>query len=682
MTTYMMKRIFRGTAAAFLLLAATPLFSAVKLHGLFTDNMVLQREAPIVIYGTAEVGETVTVDFNGKTAVAKSINGQWKVTFPAMKAGGPLTMTVAGTSSITLKNILIGDVWICTGQSNMAGLLKTYKSDAYKAYQHLYAGIPQSNPQIRLFKVKQDGADIPQRDVVTDAEFGAVWRECDEASALMFSAMGYLFGSKLQKEIGVPVGLIYSTVGGTPAESWVSRETLASRPEFKDITDSYEAALKNYAQASELHQKKLAEFKAKPAAARKGQKAPSAPMGPENRKRPCALYNYMIAPLQQFPIKGAIWYQGEGNATRAVQYRTLFPALISSWRQQWGLGEFPFLFVQLAAYHKLNAEVEDPAWAWLREAQTMTLALPKTGMAVAIDAGHQSNIHPPYKPVVADRLVATALKVAYGREVVASGPTFKSVNIQGNQAVIGFENVGGGLVTKAVTLDGNEVSASPIKGFAICGEDKKFKWANASIQGNTIVVSSPDVAKPVAVRYAWSDFPLCNLYNKEGFPAIPFRTDSFEQKDVGKVTGIAVGKPFICNSPIGNGLYGGLTDGNLADSSKTSFATSGAKTFPKEVTVDLRGRFKVTDIRVHNSALGGTKTVEVQVSSDGKEFKTVGKTEFKNYVSDTFELNNLNARNVSFVRLYFPDVHDISFQHKSNGFVFLRELEVQGEGEK
>jgi len=660
-----------------------PAFADVKLHGLFTDNMVLQRDMPIAIFGTGDDGEAVTVEFNGQTAKCKVAGGQWKATLPPMKAGGPFTLAVAGKNSIAIKNILVGDVWLCTGQSNMAGTLASYKSDAYKEYQQLFAGMPEPNDRIRMFKLKQSAADTPQRDVVTSDDFGPQWRPCDDKSAMLFSAVGYLFGSKLQKQIGVPVGLIYATLGGTKAESWVSLDTLKSRPEFQVIFDDYEAAKKSYPAAMKQYEKAMAEWKAKKPAEREGKRGPQPPMGPNHVKRPTGLYNFEIAPMQQFPIKGAIWYQGESNAGRAVQYRTLFPALITSWRRQWGQGDFPFLFVQLAAFHKLNPEPEDPDWAWLREAQAMTLSLPNTGMAVAIDAGHQTNIHPPYKPLVADRLVACALKIAYGRDVVGSGPTFRRMTVNGNQAVIEFDHVGSGLVTKDVDVDGgNHVPASRLTGFAVCGEDKKFKWADAVIRNNTVVVSCPDVAKPVAVRYAWSDFPLCNLYNKEGFPAVPFRTDQFEQKDAGRTTGIAVGKPFTCNQPITNGLFGGLTDGELKDSSKTSFATNGAVKFPKEVTVDLQGRFTVSEVRVYNSALGGTKTVEVQVSGDGREFKTLGKTEFKNYSPDTFELTKLNAKGVGFVRLVFPDVHEISFQHKPNGFVFLRELEVQGTPEK
>ena len=345
----------------------TPAFAEIKLHGLFTDNMVLQRELPVAVYGRGDEGETVTVQLNGSTATAKVVAGQWKVKLPPMKAGGPYTLSVTGTNSIALKNVLIGDVWLCTGQSNMAGLLKNYKGDTYKEYQHLFAGIPQPNVNLRLFKVKQDGADTPQREVVTADEFGPLWRQCDEESALMFSAMGYLFGSKLQKEIGVPVGLIYATVGGTKAESWVSLDTLQSRPEFKAILDDYETAKKHLPIAQKQYEKALADWKAKKPADRRGRKPPQSPMGPDHMKRPTGLFNFMIAPLQQFVIKGAIWYQGESNSGQAVQYRTLFPSLITSWRWQWGQGDFPFLFVQLAAFHKLNPEPEDTDWAWLRE---------------------------------------------------------------------------------------------------------------------------------------------------------------------------------------------------------------------------------------------------------------------------------------------------------------------------
>ncbi len=221
---------------------------------------------------------------------------------------------------------------------------------------------------------------------------------------------------------------------------------------------------------------------------------------------------------------------------------------------------------------------------------------------------------------------------------------FKRLTVKGNQAVLEFENVGGGLITREVNADGHQVPADVLKGFSVCGEDKRFHWADAVIQGDQVLVSSPKVAAPVAVRYAWADFPLCNLYNREGFPAVPFRTDQFEAAAIGKVSGIAVGKPFLCNQPIMNGRYGGLTDGDLGDNNQTTWASNGSMTFPKNVTVDLKGKYNLTNLRVYNSALGGTKTVEVQISQDGKEFEALGKTEFKNYTADDFELANRRRR--------------------------------------
>jgi len=503
---------------------------AAELHGLFTDNMVLQRDRPVAVFGTGAEGETVTVEIAGRKASGSVVGGRWKVMLPPLAAGGPHTLTVTGNNVVKLENVLCGDVWLCTGQSNMAGVLKAYRRGDPES-QRLFAGVPKENPQIRLFKLRQDAADSPQRDVVTDRVFGPSWRVCDEASALDFSATGFLFGVNLQPEIGVPIGLVYATLGGTHAECWMPAEALRSRPEFAEILDQYEADKAAYPEAQKQYLAKLAAWKATPAAERTGKKPPQPPMGPEHPKRPSGLFNFMIAPLQQFTIKGAIWYQGEGNATRAVQYRTLFPALITSWRKAWGLGDFPFLFVQLAAYRQANPDPEDTDWPWLREAQAMALALPNTGMAVAIDAGSQTNIHPPDKPTVGARLAAAALEVAYGRDIVASGPTFKRLTISGSEAVLDFDNVGGGLVAKAVDLDGHSLPADRLHGFAICGPDKKFHWADASIRGGQVVVSSPRVSAPVAVRYAWANFPLCNLSNREGFPAVPFRTDDFERQD-------------------------------------------------------------------------------------------------------------------------------------------------------
>jgi len=512
--------------------AAMPAQGDVSLHGLFTDNMVLQRDAPVAVYGRGDEGEAVTVRLGDATASTVVTDGRWIVSLPPLKAGGPFTLSVTAHNSIAVENVLVGDVWVCTGQSNMATLLKLYTTGPeYEAYRHLFVEVPKPNDQLRLFKVTMGAADTPQRDVAADGNTAGGWRPCDEQAAMQFSALGYLFGSRLQKEIGVPVGLIHAAVGGTMAECWVSGDTLDGRPEFKVILDRFETAKQRYPTAFARYQAALAEAKTGTYKDRRGRRKPVEPLGPDSLKRPTGLYNFMIAPLQQFMIKGVVWYQGEGNAAEPVQYRTLFPALITSWRRQWGQGDFPFLFVQLAGFNKVNSEPEDPHWAWLREAQAMQLSLPATGMAVAIDAGHQTNIHPPNKPLVADRLVATALKTAYSRDIVASGTTFRRMTVTGDRAVIEFDNIGGGLVAKEVELDGGiQVAADEIKGFAVCGDDKVFRWGRAVIEGDTVVVTSPDVPQPVAVRYAWANFPVCNLFNAEGFPAVPFRTDRFERE--------------------------------------------------------------------------------------------------------------------------------------------------------
>lgn len=652
---------------------------AITPHGLFTDNMVLQRDQPIRVYGTGADGTKVTVNLDGETASAIVESGEWSVSLPAMEAGGPHVLVIEGEKVITLKNVMVGDVWLCTGQSNMAGTLASYMSSSYKDYQHLYEGLPEANPMIRLFKLKQSGADSPQRDVVTNEKFGSAWRLCDDESARLFSATGYLFGRALQPEIDVPVGLIYATLGGTKAESWVAKEVLKSRPEFKNILDDYEVAVANFPQNEEAYEQRLEDWRAMPPAERRGVRMPQAPMGPQHPKRPSGLFNYMIAPLQKFPVAGAIWYQGEGNSGRPEQYQKLFPDLITSWREQWGQGDFPFLFVQLAAFKNYNPAPEDTDWARLREAQTMTLSLPGAGMATIIDAGHQTNIHPPDKPTVGKRLAAQALKVAYGKNVVASGPMFREFTVEGNKATVAFDDVGGGLTTLAVETDGLSVPADEVAGFTVCGADEIFHRATAEISGkDQVVVSSPEVERPVAVRYAWANFPRCNLYNKEGFPAVPFRTDTFARLGTGTVSGIGVGKDHVCNQPIQNGKWGGLTDGQLGDTNQSAWASNGSMNFPKHVTVDLEGEYDLKTIKIHNSANGGTKTVEVQTSSDGETFSTVDRVVFENYKMDVFPVDGKKLSSATHVRLVFPDIHETSFQRKANGFVFIRELEIDG----
>jgi len=482
--------------------------AAVTPHGLFTDNAVLQQGVEVPVWGTAKDGEKVTVKFAGQEASTTAKDGKWMVRLKPLKAGGPSEMTIAGENTVVLKNILVGEVWVCSGQSNMAMSLVSCES----AQEDIAKS---ADPMLRLFSVPRQPADTPQ------SEVKGSWSECGPTTAPGFSGVGYYFGRELRKGLKIPVGLIHSSWGGTPAEAWTSRKTLESKPEFKDVLDRYAQAVENYPQALEKHKKALEDHKVAVEKAKAEGKAPPRvpypPYGPESQQRPSCLYNGMIAPLLPYAIRGTTWYQGEANAGRAYQYRTLLPAMIQNWRQDWGT-DLVFLIVQLAPYMAISPEPQESAWAELRESQTLTaFTVPKCGLAVITDAGDEKDIHPKKKEPAGARLALAARAIAYGEKIVYSGPLYDSLKVEGNRAVLSFKHVGGGLVAK----DGE------LKGFAIAGEDKKFVNAKAEIQGDKVVVTSQGVQKPVAVRYGWANFPVVNLFNKDGLPACPFRTDDF-----------------------------------------------------------------------------------------------------------------------------------------------------------
>ncbi len=505
-----------GMLCCLLLLVVAPAGAEVKLPAIIGNNMVLQADMPLPIWGWAAPDEKVTVTLGEqKQTAAADKDGKWMVKLTPVKASDkPLTMTVAGANTITLTNILVGEVWICSGQSNMQfGTKQAINGDQEVASS--------KNPKIRLFKAAMVTASEPQKD--TKGE----WLECDANSVPSFSAVGYFFGRDLNKVLNVPMGLIHTNWGGTCAETWTSKEMLDSDPDFKVIWERFNKSMEDYPKNKENWEKNkdkiLAKHKEAVAKAKaEGKQAPRGPQAPSdpalNQNSPCRLYNAMLNPLIPYAIRGAIWYQGESNSGRAVEYRKLFPAMITDWRKHWGQGDFPFLFVQLANFMDRKTEPVDENWAWLREAQSMTLSLPNTGQAVIIDIGEAKDIHPKNKQDVGTRLSLAAQKIAYGKDVVYSGPTYVSCKADGGKAVVKFANIGGGMIAKGDKLTG----------FAVAGEDKKFVWADAKIEGDTVVVSSKDVAKPVAVRYAWANNPECNLYNKEGLPASPFRTDTWE----------------------------------------------------------------------------------------------------------------------------------------------------------
>ena len=466
----------------------------LKLHSLFSDNMVLQRGMAVPVWGWAAPGEEVTVAVGGRKKSAKAgANGKWKVSLDALKAGGPYEVRISGKTSVTLRNVLVGDVWICSGQSNMQWPV----SRADNAAQEIATA---HWPKIRLFSVPRVPADSPQENVVGS------WSPCSPETVGGFSAVGYYFGRELQPAIDVPVGLIHTSWGGTAAELWTRREVFESSPGLKDLVAFYEKRKASYPKAVERWKAAAAKAKAE------GKKAPRRP---RQFKDASSLYNGMIAPLIPFAIKGAIWYQGESNAGQPQIYRTLFPTMIRNWREDWAQGDFSFLFVQLANWRARKAEPVESKWAELREAQLRTLSLPKTGMAVIIDIGEANDIHPRNKQDVGRRLALSARKVAYGEDLVHSGPIYRSMKVEGNKARLAFDHVGSGLVARGGSL----------RGFSIAGGGGKFSWASAEIQGEEIVVWSEGISAPKAVRYAWADNPACNLYNAEGLPASPFRTD-------------------------------------------------------------------------------------------------------------------------------------------------------------
>jgi len=498
----------------------------VKPHALCSEGMVLQQKAKVKIWGTADKGEKVTVTFRDQNATDEAGDkGDWLVTLDSGNAGGPLPMTISGKNKIEYKDVLVGEVWVCSGQSNMemsvGGCDNSDKETAKNT------GVV---PTLRMFTVKKN----PQPDPVKDVE--GSWVIAKPETVGGFSAVGFFFGRDLRNALGVPVGMIHTSWGGTRAEAWTSRPVLDAHPLYKSEHERMDKQLEKYRKDPEGLLKEQQE------AARKAKKPePRTVQIPIQANSPSALYDGMIAPILNYTIKGAIWYQGESNAGQAYNYRTLFPLMIKNWRDDWKVGDFPFLFVQLAPFQAVAKEPGESNWAELREAQLLTLKLPNTGMAVITDFGNVQDIHPAPKQPVGERLALIARANTYGEKIEYSGPMFKEMKVEGNKAVLHFTHVGKGLT--GMELAATEIikgankqtayrvkagsASTEIQGFTVCGEDHKFHPAKAEIVGDTVVVQCDAVAKPVAVRYGWAIHPVCNLYNKDGLPASPFRTDDF-----------------------------------------------------------------------------------------------------------------------------------------------------------
>ena len=617
--------------------------AVVTLPSVFTDHMIVQRDQPVKLWGKADPDESVCVTFNGQTMETKAgKDGIWRVQLDAMPYGGPYEMAIKGKNTVTLSNILIGDIWVCSGQSNMGFVVAASTDGQAEALNANY-------PKIRLLTINYSMSNVPQQEANTRGE----WVECSPQTVERFSAVGYFFGRELHRELDIPIGLINASYGGTNIETWTSIPMMQTqsdyveklnvlnspdfagylanenRPDLGKILETEPGKVQKwYLPKTDVSQWKTTQLPAQwsrdgikglgvvwyrkeftltaeqvkapiticlgmiddgDETYLNGQKIGTTPAYNTERRYPVCpngliagknvlvvkvvnwggdagmydkadrmycqtndmripfqgewrykisamidvldnitpndfpslLYNTMISPLTDIPIKGVIWYQGESNIVEAYKYRTLFPNLITDWRQAWNQGDFPFYFAQLPNW---SAPVEQPAeseWSEFRESQHLALRLPNTGEAVTIDIGDAEDIHPRNKQEVGYRLALNALTKAYGKHKVYSGPEYQSMKIEGNKAILTFTHTGSGMIAKG--------KYGYLTGFSIAGEDQKFVWAKAFIEGDTIVVSSDEISRPVAVRYAWANNPddAC-LYNKEGLPASPFRTDNWK----------------------------------------------------------------------------------------------------------------------------------------------------------
>jgi sialate O-acetylesterase len=476
----------------------------VKLPGLLSSHMVLQRDRPIHVWGWSDPGEKITVELHGvsRSATGNSM-GVWSVYLPPETAGGPYSLTVSANNKIVLDDVLIGDVWFASGQSNMEMPLKGFGGAPLKNSAEEIAHATQ--PQIRLINFPKKAVDFPQRNV------DASWTVCTPETVPNFSAAAYFFGREVNAREHVPIGLIDATWGGTPGEAWISLQTISTDAALMPVFATRAQMMQSQADAAAIT---MAERREDEAARQAGKTPPPHPWRPDPASwAPAWLFNGMVAPATPYAIKGVIWYQGESNSRLAFasMYAKVFPALIADWRMQWHEGDFPFLFVQIANFKSNDSE----AWAVIREAQRRTLSVANTAMVVTTDIGDPDNVHPADKQTVGARLALAARVLAYGEKIEYSGPNFRQATSESEGMRVWFDHTGGGLTAKGDAL----------QGFEIAGSDGRFVAASARIDGNTVVVSSARVVDPKYVRYGWANAPVINLFNSEGLPASPFTSE-------------------------------------------------------------------------------------------------------------------------------------------------------------
>ena len=496
----------------------------ITLPRVFGDNMVLQRDKPIPVWGKASPGEKVAVAFAGQEkATTAGENGSWQVTLDALPANKtPQSFVVSGKNKLTLDNVLVGEVWLCSGQSNMEFLVeKSANPEEEKAAANF--------PEIRHFKVPRTSSAFPQADAKGN------WQVCSPSTVGGFTAVGYFFARELFQKLDVPIGLMHSSWGGTSIEVWMSPESITAAPALAELNDKILSQSSLSPDGKKRHEEYLGDLKKWTTATEEAlamdkpiTEPPAVPWPAWENPQPTQLYNGMIHPLAPFAMRGALWYQGESNGFEGAIYKTKLEALISGWRTKWNQGDFPFYIVQISNFNKPSAEGK--TWAGVREAQRQALSIPNTGLAVTIDIGETKDIHPKNKQDVGKRLALWALAGPYGKPIEPSGPLYKSYSAEGSKIRISFDHAKDGLVI------GKEAGLAPVepnpteklKWIEIAGEDRLFKPAQAVIEGGELVVSSPEVPSPAAVRYAYKQDPVgANLYNTQGLPASPFRTDSW-----------------------------------------------------------------------------------------------------------------------------------------------------------
>ncbi len=496
------KRLFPLLVSLPFCACSLPALANITVPNVLANHMVIQRDRPVHLWGMADPGEVVTVDFrdNHASTVTDTL-GRWSLYLPPGEAGGPFPLTLHGKNTITWNDILVGDVWIASGQSNMEFMIAqtAWSNSGVFDWKNVLAAA--NVPNLRLLQIHKTYAMYPMADVASSG-----WSACTPTTAANFSAVGYFFAREIMDHEHVPVGIIEADWGGTPAESWTSLDALSAdaglMPVFAARAQSMDQEVTRTLQTQ-------ADERAAALAKEQGKTPPPIPWHPDPQSwAPAGLFNGMIAPLIPLPIRGVIWYQGESNtdASRAPIYQKLFTSMIQDWRTHWAQGNFPFLFVQIANFNS------DDEWAQVREAQRKALSLPNTGMAVTIDIGNPDDVHPKDKQDVGHRLALWALDIAYGEHGEDSGPLFRQAVPENGKMHVWFDHAESGL----------DVHGKQLEGFEVAGADKKFVPAQAQVQGDSVVASSASVPNPKYVRYAWASNPTCNLFNHDGLPASPF----------------------------------------------------------------------------------------------------------------------------------------------------------------